>query len=193
MYTVPSEQLKADLEAIDDDDTRDRLTAAFHSALIESVRNILEQFTAFRHILLYFNTHADWDAVLRAVRDAVNADAIQIVCLEGLDHLSYHLLPPDQSIDEDFASLLHDGLSIDDQTPDGRVRLGRLLAVNNDLLGILMVVRDGGEPFSDFERILLSNFADELAIALHNLELYSLISEQANRLARMIKQAKASK
>ncbi len=193
MYTVPSEQLKADLQAIDDEDTRQRLSAAIQTTLLNSVRSILEQLTAFRHILLYFNTHADWDAVLRSIRDAVNADAIQIVCLEGLDHLSYHLLPPDQSIDEDFASLLHDGLTIDDQTPDGRVRLGMLLAVNDDLLGILMVVRHNGGPFSDFERILLSNFADELAIALHNLELYSLISEQANRLARMIKQAKTSK
>ncbi len=191
MYTVPSEQLKATLAAIDDG-TRDRLYAAIQSALTDSVRRILEQFTEFRHILLYFNTQADWDAVLRVIRDAVQADAIQVVCLEGLDDMSYHLLPSDQVIDEDFASLLHDGLVIDDQLPNDRVRLGVLLAVNDDLLGILMVIRYNGQPFSDFERILLTNFADELAIALHNLALYGLISEQANRLANMVKQSKAS-
>jgi GAF domain-containing protein len=193
MNIEPSEQLNANLKAIDDDETRDRLSAAIQLALTESVRSILEQFSEFRHILLYFNTHADWDAVLRIVRDAVHAAAIQIVCLEGLDDLSYHLLPSEQAIDEDFASLLHDGLTIDDQSADGWVRLGMLLAVNDDLLGILMVMRDTGVPFNDFERILLTNFADELAIALHNLALYGLISEQANRLARMVKQGENGK
>jgi GAF domain-containing protein len=190
MPTVPSEQLLADLETIGDDITRHRLFAAIQSALIESVRSILEQFSEFRHILLYFNTQADWDAVLRVIRDTVRASAIQVVCLEGLDKLSYHMLPAEQSIDEDFASLLHDGLTIDDQSPDGMVRLGMLLAVNDDLLGILMVVRHNGEPFSDYERILLTNFADELAIALHNLELYGLLTDQANRLAEMVKRTR---
>src|SRR5438034_843609 len=147
MNTVASEQLKANLEAIGDGNTRDRLSAAIQSALTDSVRKILEQFTEFRHILLYFNTQADWDAVLRVIRDAVHADAIQVVCLEGLDDLSYHLLPSKQDIDEDFASLLHDGLVIDDQSAAGRVRLGMLLAVNDDLLGILMVIRYNGARF----------------------------------------------
>jgi len=193
MNTVPSEQLKANLEAIDDDNIRDRLSTSIEIALTDSVRSILEQFTEFRHILLYFNTQPDWNAVLRVIRGAVHADAIQIVCLEGLDDLSYHLLPSDQVIDEDFASLLHDGLAIDDQSADGHVRLGMLLAVNDDLLGILMVIRYNGLPFSDFERIVLTNFADELAISLHHLALYGLITEQANRLAKMVKQSKEAR
>ncbi len=187
MDTGLAEQLQASLAAIDDDTTREQLADAIQLVLTESVRDILEQLSALRHILLYFNTKADWDGVLQVILRAVNADAIQVVCLEGLDHLSYHLLPPDQSVHEDFASLLHDGLTLDDHSPDGQVRLAKLLAVNDDLLGILMVIRHNAVPFNDYDRILLTNFADELAIALHNLELYGLLTDQANRLARMVR------
>jgi GAF domain-containing protein len=180
------ERLRAELEKTIGGEANDDLMAAVQGVLAESVRTILDQLTTVRHVLLYFNTQADWNAVLEVIRDTVNVDAVQVVCLEGLDDLSYHLLPPDQSIDEDFASLLHDGLTVDDQTPKGITRLGILLSVNEDLLGILMVMRNNGQPFSEFDRVLLYHFADEIAITLHNLELYGLIREQADRLANLL-------
>jgi GAF domain-containing protein len=183
MRDLLPEHLQAEWDAASDE-LRQHLSAT----LTESIGGVLEQFKTFRHVLLYFNTRADWDAILRIIHDTVRADAIQVVALEGLDDLSYHLLPPDQQVDEDVTNLLHDGLAIDDQSPDGVVRLGMLLAVNDDLLGVILVVRHNGEAFSEYDRLLLANFADELAIALHNLELYGLIREQANRLADMIQQ-----
>jgi|GEM_PF-6022882 GAF domain-containing protein len=183
MRDLLPEHLQAEWDAASDE-LRQHLSAM----LTDSIGDILEQFKTFRHVLLYFNTLADWDAILRIIHDTLRADAIQVVALEGLDDLSYHLLPPDQQVDEDVTNLLHDGLAIDDQSPDGVVRLGMLLAVNDDLLGVILVVRHNGEAFSEYDRLLLANFADELAIALHNLELYGLIREQANRLADMIQQ-----
>ena len=168
------------------DDLRRHLSDALQTALTDSIRDVLEQFKTFRHILLYFNTRADWDAILQIIHNTLRVDTIQVVALEGLDDLSYHLLPPEQPVDEDVANLLHDGLAIDDHSADGVVRLGLLLAVNDDLLGVIMVSRHNGEAFNQYDRLLLANFADELAIALHNLELYGLIREQANRLADMI-------
>jgi GAF domain-containing protein len=183
MRDLLPEHLQAEWDAASDE-LRQHLSAT----LTESIGGVLEQFKTFRHVLLYFNTRADWDAILRIIHDTVRADAIQVVALEGLDDLSYHLLPPDQQVDEDVTNLLHDGLAIDDQSPDGVARLGMLLAVNDDLLGVILVMRYNGEAFSAYDRLLLANFADELAIALHNLELYGLIREQANRLADMIHQ-----
>jgi GAF domain-containing protein len=183
MRVLLPEHLQAEWDA-----ASDALRQHLSAMLTESIGDILEQFKTFRHVLLYFNTRADWDAILRIIHDTVRADAIQVVALEGLDDLSYHLLPPDQQVDEDVTNLLHDGLAIDDQSLDGVVRLGMLLAVNDDLLGVILVARHNGEAFSEYDRLLLANFADELAIALHNLELYGLIREQANRLANMIQQ-----
>ena len=187
MQTSLQERLQSELDSASDD-LRRRLSTAMQTAMMESMRSILEQFKAFRHLLLYFNTRADWNSILQIIRDTLRADAIQVIALEGLDDLDYHMLPPDQPIDDDAANLLHDGLTIDDHTPEGVVRLGTLLAVNDDLLGVILVVRNSGEAFNEYERMLLANFADELAIALHNLELYGLIREQANRLSTMIQQ-----
>jgi GAF domain-containing protein len=186
MRTEHDKRLRAELEKIIAGEVSDDLMATVQDVLTGSVRALLDQLAAVRHLLLYFNTQADWNGVLEVIRNTVSVDAVQVVCLEGLDDLSYHLLPPDQSIDEDFASLLHDGLTVDDQTPGGASRLGVLLSVNEDLLGILMVVRHNGAPFSDFDRVLLHHFADEIAITLHNLELYGLIREQADRLATLL-------
>jgi GAF domain-containing protein len=151
------------------------------------VRDTLDRLTRIRHLVLYFNTKADWETTLAVIRESLHADAVQVVCLEGLDSLSYHLLPADQIVDEDFDRLLHDGLTVDDHTPEGRVRLGLLMAINDDLLGVLMVIRNNGKSFNEYDRLLLANFADEMAIALYNIELYTLLREQADHLANIIR------
>ncbi len=179
--------LLAEFESIGDDFTRAHLLQAVQQALTDSARTTLDQLAQIRHLVLYFNTKADWTTTLEVIRDALHAAAVQVVCLEGLDTLSYHLLPADQTVDEDFDRLLHDGLTVDDQTPDGRVRLGLLMAINDDLLGVVMVIRHNGEPFNEYDRLLLANFADEMAIALYNIELYTLLREQADHLADLIR------
>jgi len=187
MHNALPSWLLAKFETIQDDSTRAQLLQAVQQALTDSVRDTLDRMTRIRHLVLYFNTKADWDTTLEVIRESLHADAVQVVCLEGLDSLSYHLLPADQIVDEDFDRLLHDGLTVDDQTPDGRARLGLLMAVNDDLLGVVMVIRNNGKPFNEYDRLLLANFADEMAIALYNIELYTLLREQADHLANIIR------
>jgi GAF domain-containing protein len=172
------------------EETRSRLSGVIQMAMTEALREMLNQFMAFRRLLLYFNSEPDWDATLQLILDAVGADAIQVVCLEGLEHLSHHVLPADQPIDDELDQLLHEGLTIDDVSKDV-ARLGVLLAVNDDLLGALLVTRSGGERFSEYERLLLTNFADELAITLYNIELHHLLEDQADRLASTIQQLRS--
>jgi GAF domain-containing protein len=160
-------------------------------AMTAALREMLNQFMAFRRLLLYFNSEPDWDATLQLILDAVQADTIQVVCLEGLEHLSHHVMPADQPIDDELDELLHERLTIDDVSAKGEARLGVLLAVNDDLLGALMVTRSNGERFSEYERLLLTNFADELAITLYNIELHHLLEDQADRLASTIQQLRS--
>jgi GAF domain-containing protein len=173
------------------EDTRARLGGVIQMAITDALREMLTQFMAFRRLLLYFNSEPDWDATLQLILDAIRAETIQVVCLEGLENLSHHVLPADHAIEEALHQLLHDDLTIDDISANGVVRLGVLLAVNNDLLGALMVTRSSGERFSEYERLLLTNFADELAITLYNIELHHLLEDQADRLATTIQQLRS--
>jgi transcriptional regulator with GAF, ATPase, and Fis domain len=175
------------------EETRTRLSEVIQMAMTEALREMLNQFMAFRRLLLYFNSEPDWDATLQLILDTIRADAIQVVCLEGLENLSHHNLPADHPIDDELSELLHERLTIDDVSAQGMVRLGVLLAVNDDLLGALMVTRGNGERFSEYERLLLSNFADELAITLYNIELHHLLEDQADRLASTIQQLRSGK
>lgn len=175
------------------EETHTRLSEVIQMAMTEALREMLNEFKAFRRLLLYFNSEPDWDATLQLILDAIHTDAIQVVCLEGLENLSYHILPADHPIDDELSQLLHEGLTIDDVSANGVVRLGVLLAVNDDLLGALMVIRSKSERFSEYERLLLTNFADELAITLYNIELHHLLEDQADRLASTIQQLRSGK
>ena len=107
MRVLLPDRLQVELDAANEE-LRRRLSVALRTAVTDSIRGVLDQFKAFRHLLLYFNTRADWNAILQIIHDTLQVDAIQVVALEGLDDLSYHLLPPDQPIDEDVAGLLLD-------------------------------------------------------------------------------------
>ncbi len=187
-YTEPGPGLQAELGRILGSKADEDLVAAVHAAVTESVCSVLNQLATIRHLLMYFNTAPDWNAVLEVIQDTLHVDAVQVGCMDSLNNLQYHMLPPDQPIDEDFTSLLHSGLMIDDPTPEGMIhRLGTLLSVEDDLLGIMVVIRINGAPFSDFERIVLNYFADEIATTLHHLDLYGLVRQQADRLAGLLK------
>jgi hypothetical protein len=181
------DEWQARLTALGDTLGQDLITAV-EPVITASIKHILDQLSALRRLLLYFNSQPDWAGILKIVLDTLGADAAQAVVVEGLDGLSYYMLPDGQQLDEDFARLLHDGLTIDDHLPNGAVRLGVLMAVNEDLLGILMIMRYNGQPFTDYERMLLTTFADELGMTLHSLALYKLLREQADRLAGMVRQ-----
>src|SRR5215475_3535223 len=181
------EWLNAELAGIEDETLRVRLSSGIEFAMYQAVRDLLERFAAIRHLLLYFNTHADWGAVLGAIRDIMRVDAVQVVQINGAGSLVYHSLPFDLPVHEDYAALLSEATIIDDQQQDGTVRLGALLAVNDDLIGMLVLFRKGGEIFSAYDRAVLSNVASEMAIALNNVDMYQMLADQAEQLAALVR------
>lgn len=181
------EWLNAELSVIDDETLRVRLSSGIEFAMYQSVRDLLERFAAIRHLLLYFNTHADWGAVLGAIRDIMHVDAVQVVQIKEAGNLVYHSLPLDLPVQEDYPALLSEAMIIDDQQPDGTVRLGALLAVNDDLIGMLVLFRNGGEIFNAYDRAVLSNVASEMAIALNNVDMYQMLADQAEQLAALVR------
>jgi len=181
------EWLKTDLLAVEDESLRVRLASEIELAMYQGVRDLLERFAAIRHLLLYFNTHADWGAVLGAIRDIMRVDAVQVIQLRDGKNLVYHSLPIDLPIHEDYLALLSEAAIIDDQQEDGTVRLGALLAVNDDLIGMLVLFRKGGEIFTAYDRAVLSNVASEMAIALNNVDMYQMLADQAEQLAALVR------
>src|SRR5260221_1608136 len=137
--------------------------------------------------MLYFNTYADWDTVLDSIRDMMRADAVQVVRFQDANTLIFHLSPHEQTIEDDFIALLNEKRSIDERQSGVRARLGALLAINNDLLGMLVLIRNRDEPFTDYDRTVLANLASEMAVAINSLDLYSLLQDQAEYLSTLVK------
>jgi len=77
------EWLLTELNAIEDVKLRNRLAAGLQIAIYETVRDLLDKLSAVRHLMLYFNTYADWDTVLDSIRDMMRADAVQVVPVPG--------------------------------------------------------------------------------------------------------------
>lgn len=56
------------------------------------------------------------------------------------------------------------------------------MAVRDNLLGLVFIFRGGGFTFSSNDRQMLSSFADQAAIAVHNAQLYQKVSQEEQRL-----------
>jgi PAS domain S-box-containing protein len=56
------------------------------------------------------------------------------------------------------------------------------MAIKTDLIGVLYVFRAYGTSFTANDRRILSSFADQAAIAVHNAQLYERISQEKRRL-----------
>jgi GAF domain-containing protein len=181
------EWLLTELNAIEDVKLRNRLAAGLQIAIYETVRDLLDKLSAVRHLMLYFNTYADWDTVLDSIRQMMRADAVQVVRFQEVNKLAFHLLPHEQTIEDDFIVLLAEGRAIDERHSGVRARLGALLAINNDLLGMLLLIRNRDEPFTDYDRTVLANLASEMAVAINSLDLYSLLQDQAEYLSALVK------
>jgi PAS domain S-box-containing protein len=56
------------------------------------------------------------------------------------------------------------------------------MAIGQDLIGVLYVFRSYGTRFTADDRQMLSSFADQAAIAVHNAQLYEAVSQEKRRL-----------
>ncbi len=60
------------------------------------------------------------------------------------------------------------------------------LQVNQDLLGLITIVRSGSAAFSANDRQVLQDFADQAAIAVRNARLYQAVNDERRRLDTII-------
>jgi signal transduction histidine kinase len=64
--------------------------------------------------------------------------------------------------------------------------VGLPLTLNDELIGVIYVFRTRGTAFSSDDRQVLSSFADQAAIAVHNATLYQQLAEEKDRLDAII-------
>jgi class 3 adenylate cyclase len=67
-----------------------------------------------------------------------------------------------------------------------RTVLGVPIMVEDDLIGVVVVVRRDPEPFSDDHIALVETFADQAAIAITNARLFEAVERQRTELARFV-------
>jgi class 3 adenylate cyclase len=67
-----------------------------------------------------------------------------------------------------------------------RAVLGVPIMVEDDLIGVVVVVRREPEPFSDDHIALVETFADQAAIAITNARLFEAVERQRTELARFV-------
>jgi class 3 adenylate cyclase/putative methionine-R-sulfoxide reductase with GAF domain len=69
-----------------------------------------------------------------------------------------------------------------------RAMLGVPIMVEDDLIGVVVVVRREPEPFTDDHIALLQTFADQAAIAITNARLFEAVERQRKELSRFLPQ-----
>jgi class 3 adenylate cyclase/putative methionine-R-sulfoxide reductase with GAF domain len=69
-----------------------------------------------------------------------------------------------------------------------RAMLGVPIMVEDDLIGVVVVVRREPEPFTDDHIALLQTFADQAAIAITNARLFEAVERQRTELSRFLPQ-----
>ncbi|WP_119068837.1 GAF domain-containing protein [Aggregatilinea lenta] len=77
-------------------------------------------------------------------------------------------------------------LGVGDDVPQAAI--ATLIEANDDVLGVMMLYRERPGAFSEDHLRLASAAANQVANAMNNAELYSLIRDQAERLATLLRQ-----
>jgi class 3 adenylate cyclase len=67
-----------------------------------------------------------------------------------------------------------------------RAGLGVPVLFEDELIGVLLIVRENPEPFSDEQIQLVQTFADQVAITIANARLTSAVERQRSELARFV-------
>src|SRR5262245_53893720 len=67
-----------------------------------------------------------------------------------------------------------------------RTMLGVPIMVEDELIGVVVVVRREPEPFTDDHIVLVQTFADQAAIAITNARLFEAVERQRTELARFL-------
>jgi class 3 adenylate cyclase/putative methionine-R-sulfoxide reductase with GAF domain len=150
------------------------------------------------------------DEVVEACRRLCNADYGALWLLEhGLLHLAVHQGSPegaeydrqhphalDRTTAAGRAALARETVHIPDILADPeyvypgprfyRAMLGVPIIVEDELIGVVVLVRREPEPFTDEHIALVETFADQAAIALTNARLIEAVERQRTELARFV-------
>jgi class 3 adenylate cyclase/putative methionine-R-sulfoxide reductase with GAF domain len=150
------------------------------------------------------------DEVVEACRRLCNADYGALWLLEhGLLHLAVHQGSPegaeydrqhphalDRTTAAGRAALARETVHIPDILADPeyvypgprfyRAMLGVPIMVEDELIGVVVLVRREPEPFTDEHIALVETFADQAAIALTNARLIEAVERQRTELARFV-------
>jgi class 3 adenylate cyclase/putative methionine-R-sulfoxide reductase with GAF domain len=150
------------------------------------------------------------DEVVEACRRLCNADYGALWLLEhGLLHLAVHEGSPDgaeydrqhpHALDRTTAAgraaLARETIHIPDILADPeyvypgprfyRAMLGVPIIVEDELIGVVVLVRRDPQPFTDEHIALVETFADQAAIAITNARLIETVERQRTELARFV-------
>lgn len=124
-------------------------------------------------------------------------DSYRVEAYYGIPHRLLPLFAPLLTDIRRSANLLERALTIPDlalklhmvSTATGlplRQVVALPLQVNQDLLGLIYIVRSGGAAFSANDRQVLQDFADQAAIAVRNARLYQAVNDERRRLDTII-------
>jgi class 3 adenylate cyclase/putative methionine-R-sulfoxide reductase with GAF domain len=150
------------------------------------------------------------DEVVEACRRLCNADYGALWLLErGLLHLAVHEGSPegaeydrqhphalDRTTAAGRAALAREPIHIPDVLADPeyvypgprfyRAMLGVPIMVEDELIGVVVLVRRDPQPFTDEHIALVETFADQAAIAITNARLIETVERQRTELARFV-------
>jgi class 3 adenylate cyclase len=182
--------------------------------LVRELETLREQQEAIRAVLRALASSANLQAVMDEVVEACtrlcNADAGALWLLEGelLHYLAHYGHAPNLTYDRDHPHALdrrtaagrtavtRQPLHIPDVELDPeyaytgpvhyRSMLGVPILMEDELIGVVVVVRFETAPFSDEHMALAQTFADQAAVAIANARLLETVERQRTELARFL-------
>jgi class 3 adenylate cyclase/putative methionine-R-sulfoxide reductase with GAF domain len=182
--------------------------------LARQLANLREQQRAISGVLRAVAQRAGLQPVLEEVVEACrrlcNADygglwlleqellhlAVHQGAQEGADYDSRHPHALDRTTGAGRAAVTREPVHIPDVLTDPeyvypgprfyRAMLAMPIEVEDDLIGVVVLVRSEPQPFSDEHIALVQTFADQAAIALTNARLIEAVERQRTELARFV-------
>jgi signal transduction histidine kinase/DNA-binding response OmpR family regulator len=158
-------------------------------AVVDSARLLLRADVAQIHVLHGDHYKLEWSSghsrhFLEVVdRYPVLRNRGTIVGRIGMDRTTQQIR--DVLADPDYAQLAL-------QKQGGyRSILGAPMIVDDDVVGALTVWRTEVKPFDDRAEVLLSTFAEQAALALRHVELYTALESRSSELSRKVEQLEA--
>jgi PAS domain S-box-containing protein len=125
--------------------------------------------------------------IYRATHNLPTSETERMPTFSQREGLAGWVIQSQQSVVVDDAQTDPRWLKISAFDEQPRSVISALLEANEDILGVVMLYSDKPGLFTDDHLRLVTASAKQIASAMNNAELYSLIREQAERLAAMVR------